>query len=134
MLKLWNFGKICKNMLDQVGLILLKIFWIAKEVSICSKVKSLQSEKYAKAYYFAFPFPIDQARNSKQARSVKIQVGDQKMFYMFCYLATLISVVVVVLRICACAKLSSSTFEAAFWNEIMSNLFSSSIFWYILFG
>jgi len=26
MLKSWNFGKICKNILDQVGLILLGIF------------------------------------------------------------------------------------------------------------
>ena len=33
-----NFGKICKNMLNQVGLISLRIFWIAKEILICSKI------------------------------------------------------------------------------------------------
>ena len=38
-----NFGKICKNMLDLVGLILLEIFWSAKEISICSKVCNLKN-------------------------------------------------------------------------------------------
>jgi len=52
MSKSQNFGKICKNMLDQVGLISLRIFRVAKEIHI-DMLKNLQPEKYAKAY-FAF--------------------------------------------------------------------------------
>jgi len=62
-----NFGKKCKNMLDQVRLILLRIPRIAKEILICSKVCKLKNmQKHI------LPFPTYEYYTSYWTKSIDI--------------------------------------------------------------